>query len=253
MHLTYSKGIIQRSPWLCRKYLYVDLYSACGRYDGCDAGSPLIFIEEAERIGIDYSAIFVDCSKNNLETLETFVPAKAKEKVSYYVGDCKKGAIENLLGEESKENFLGLIYADPNGNPPFASLASVYRLRQYRAVDLLINCPATAIKRDGKSKLSNELEEIKKERWIMRPPLKSSKWQWSFLIGTNWEKMPISKNFFDIETPMGRQAFETINLTGPELKKKNIQPIKLTCDIRSSRQLKLPFCEGRREFASLAV
>lgn len=86
----------------------------------------------------------------------------------------------------------GLLFHDPNGVPSFDVLEEASRDRRTRLMDIAMYFTAAGLKRNlhnGVAPLDQQLRAINKRVWLIREPV--GKHQWSFVIGTNWERFPI--------------------------------------------------------------
>jgi hypothetical protein len=84
--------------------------------------------------------------------------------------------------------------------------------------DIIIHVAATPIKRQFYSSmhplsqcLSEMVKTIGKAIWIVREP--HEHFQWTFLIGTNWDSFPIFKRhgFHGLWTPIGREIMRRLD------------------------------------------
>ena len=111
------------------------------------------------------------------------------------------------------KNSYGLLYHDPNGCINEKMLSNFFRKNETKHLDCLINCSATAIKRNyfSNKSLLIRLKEINKERWLIRKPI--GRWQWTFIIGTNWNAFPDLKKlgFYYLDSEEGQLIFSRLN------------------------------------------
>lgn len=117
----------------------------------------------------------------------------------------------------------GIVFHDPNGvqDLQLDALRPFARTR----LDVLIYYSATAHKRAAKSCYADKIgytmiEDILrsgiKTHWLVRAP--RTRWQWTFIIGTNWSRFPSWKKakFYALESPEGRAAIERCQYTTAE-------------------------------------
>ena len=219
-HLRIVKAIFAKNHYKIPVFHYFDINSGSGKNDG-HSGSPLIFLEEAVRINIHYSAVFIDKDKNNIDSLLKLT--RSYLNVKTYCGDHEE--ILPQLYPSDKSWRYGLLYTDPNGIFNAEILQNISKQPCFSALDVLINCPASAIKRMKNSSKCNDnrtLEDrlgiIQKKHWIIRNSLKNSTWQWTFLLGTNWTNFPefTKIEMVKLNSPRGQAFFEKLNLTSKE-------------------------------------
>jgi len=113
----------------------------------------------------------------------------------------------------------GVVFNDENGVPHFDLLAELSGLPQLHLTEFVIYLPATAVKWDRRvyqrATLLERLTTIKKRFWLIREP--EGRWQWSFLVGTNWPKYPewTKGGLHRLDSARGTAIFERLNLTEP--------------------------------------
>lgn len=225
-HLQVAKGIMSRNKypnWIEPYYLYVDLYAGCGNNLDDVPGSPVIFFDQAKKVDVNGYAVFVEENEYSAELLEDKI--KNIKTCNYkLITDDNANIVKQMVENPPDKKCLGLAYLDPNGIPNFNAIKELSHLKQYDKFDFLINCPATAIKRslgngfcDDSNRLISELVGINKNYWIIREPI--GRWQWTFLIGTNWESFPKFKNlgFHPLSSNKGREIVMHLSYTAKEL------------------------------------
>lgn len=202
------------------RYYYFDLNAGTGvTPDGKKDGSPLIFIQEAERAAIEYNAHMIEVNPDNFKCLDRnlayFGIAAYRSRAiladhnDYMASFC----VPRYRGE------FGLFYTDPTGidDLPFETLA---RLSHYWGkADILMALSAANLKRvgvaHGRPRLIDYLRSIKKRRWVIREP--RGKHQWTFLYGTNgpaprWAK----QGWHPVTSPEGTDILLRLSLTREE-------------------------------------
>lgn len=222
-HMDIVHAVVKKHSWAENRYYFFDINCGPGIKDDED-GSPVIFLEEIARIDIDYKAIFIDINPSNVESLKTVVHENGK--VSIFCGDHAEilpRIIEDDFGASLHKDKYGMLYTDPNGifNDELLTEFSI----RFPRIDILINCPATAIKRvkncsrcsDSRT-LEERIGQIRKDNWIIRDKLTSSRYQWTFLLGSNWDSFPEFRNLemYRINSPKGKVILDDLNWTSRE-------------------------------------
>lgn len=246
-------------------YLYVDLNSGPGKYNDID-GSPLIFKSVANANKTPYLAILSEISKQNCNNLMT----ATSSDTDGYCYDCSTDMLQgsNIAGAFlngggwgivcNEDNVItlnsilnhyktvtdkkpyGMVYVDPNNHEArFDNFHEFFSFSRLRYLDLLIHVSGTSIKRllhtSTTKRIADSISSINKKYWLIRKPY--GIWQWTFLLGTNWDGFPQFKNldFVYIDSDEGREYLRLINNTKEELLSENhIQPINNTYHTRSS-------------------
>lgn len=216
LHLTIANGAMRK--WKQNRYYYFDLNAGQGvNPETGEDGSPLIFVQEAERTPIEYCGYMIEQNDENFNVLQANLNRTSAWRAAAIHADHNEYMID--FCQQKYENSFGLFYADPSGvnDMPFNLLATISRF--WKKADILIAISPTSVKRDrrahNKVDLVERLERIKKSNWIVREPF--SKHQWTFLYGTNgpvptWKK----EGFYSIDSPQGREYLDQINLTKNE-------------------------------------
>lgn len=201
-----------------RCYYYVDMNAGCGRneQEGCD-GSPLVFLKAATALRMPYKAWFIEKEKRNTEDLEA-----ALDHLPDWI--ICRGDHNDIVPEVIKEipNYAnGLFYTDPNGIPSFGLLSSISQIMRVSRMDILIRYAASGGKRAG-YKLADCIAKIDKKFWLVQEPSSNDKWQWTFLLGTNWTKFPEMERirFYRIDSDRGRAILDRLNYTKEELEER---------------------------------
>ena len=220
-HLRIVKAIFDKYQYKLPTYFYFDINAGSGSYEG-KSGSPLIFLEEVTQIDIPYSAIFIDKDEKNIETLSVLTKPY-QPNVKTFCGE-HADILPKLYAKDCQQRY-GLLYTDPNGIFDAEILREFSQNRCYQKLDILINCPAVAIKRMknspkhlDKRTLEERLQFIPKKYWLIRNALKNNSWQWTFLLGTNWTDFPEFKkiDMVKLDSSKGQAFFEKLNLTSKE-------------------------------------
>lgn len=223
-HLHICRGIFAKHrDWLRGVYYFYDIYAGSGINEraGCD-GSPLVFLKEAERLYVPYVATFIDKEPLHAEALARRVARFGRGTTVVYEAD-NAMRLPLLIAAIGKAQPYGIIYADPNGMPPFELLAEVSQCPQCRVLDILIHCSATTLKRFrgafGGKNLMEHLGAIQKSDWLIRDPEGTGKQQWTFLFGTNWPDYPEYKRIklHNIKGREGKAILAGLTYTQAEL------------------------------------
>lgn len=203
------KSVITKHKWAPQIFYYIDLYAGDGSnaMEGCP-GSPVIFLQEIQD-KMKYSASFIEIEPGNTIYLKAAVQFANSHTV--YTGD--NAIILPQIIKSIPRYSYGLIYADPNGIPNFDMLSNASK--HLPKMDILIRCPATAIKRNGNS-LQDFIHRIDKSNWLVQRP--EGKWQWTFLFATNYTEYPTWKklNMHNLQSNEGKEIFRTIAYTEKE-------------------------------------
>lgn len=209
------------------KYFHFDLNCGSGFNEevGC-IGSPIAFVDSASEVGVDaYYAAFCDNDKNAISVLNNNVKIAMDERCHVFSEDnsCFVSKIRNIIIEngENPDKVIGMVLSDPNGtNVPIDALTelsiTVPRL------DIAIHWNAAGFKRSrgrfgvDKPTLELALSRIKKDCWIIRKPI--GIWQWTLLIGRNYNSSEKLEDFYDLSSPSGQSIFAKCNYTADEFK-----------------------------------
>jgi three-Cys-motif partner protein len=217
-HLATCGAIFAKHSWTSDCYQYIDANAGCGHNEavGCE-GSPIIFLREAQEKGILYAAHLVEIDPQNAMLLQATVARWNSHEV--IIGDNRE-IVPDLVAD-LPANSYGLLYTDPNGVPDFDLLAEVSQHPRLKRVDILIRYAASAVKRNkhitGKRML-DYLRMIRKQHWIVCEVDHSDKWQWTFLLGMNWDGLRVMKQygFHYAHSPEGQAIIERLNYTNDE-------------------------------------
>src|SRR5215216_5886656 len=195
MHLVITQAVLRRQSFFKQIYNYLDVTAGKGYVpDSTILGSPLVFLDAAHS-GIfqkSFEAHFIELKKVNFQELMNNVRTYSKQKgwdienqVQFHLGDYQQ-VIPELLGSINNRE-LGLVFIDHSGNVPiFETINYVTRMRP--RMEILIYLSARIIKRihhlTGKS-LLDHIQEISKDFWLIRKPVKWDNLEWTFLLGSN--------------------------------------------------------------------
>lgn len=223
------KGCLSRSYWADQRFHYIDLTAGCGYCDGMP-GSPMIFMDEAERLNVRYQATFIDSNQENCNQLENQAELLGR-KIRVICADNRE-ALSTLTRENGRSRTAryGLIYWDANGASclPAEELRAFLSLRCNSYLDFMGYLSATSRKRCigaglPRPRLMEDLEDIGKKHIHLRQP--SGRHQWTFALCTNWQEAPefSTLGFHRVETRAGQEVKDLLNLTNAERMDKNGQ------------------------------
>lgn len=220
LHMQLCQAITTKNQWADKTYYWLDITAGSG--DNPEArcyGSPLVFIQQAKATRLRYRAAFIEKdSTNALRLAHHLWPYPG----NHLVLNCDHEAVLVELVQRIPQKTYGMIYADPNGEPPFELLSEVSRLSQCKRLDILIYASGTTIKRKRGAHNGRSLVEymggIDKSHWLVRDH--KSKHQWTFLLGTNWPDYPgLNKiDFHSTASDKGMRILAELNLTEQERK-----------------------------------
>lgn len=224
-HIAITKSVIEKHDWASREYVFIDCNAGPGTNNDIDClGSPLVFLDAISGMSISYKAYFVEIKSSNAHSLERVIGRRANCEV---VCDNNQNAVIDIVSSLPDYSY-GLIYTDPNGVPDFQCLLEpTYSLKNAQRLDALIRVSGSSVKRarcagmtDDTRYLSQRLNAIKKH-WIIQRIDPSDKFQWTFLLGTQWRGYKDWKThgFYKINSQKGSEYFSTVDFTKEERKR----------------------------------
>jgi hypothetical protein len=265
MHVPVCKGIISRSEWAHRSYLYVDLYAGPGHLRVPSGriidGSPLIARDVLTRHGLPYHAVHFEQDADTAARLgeALWVPASLLDipdpgSSPVITASCQEGFPAWLAVNGAQRNRFGLVYADPIRDEIPVALFNSAAARLPR-VDLLSYVSATQYKRRGRVRLAEHVRAVGKKHALIRAP--REKWQFTFILWSDWGELPEwnQRGFYRLDSERGRQILDQLNLTAREWKEKANTPLPLEPPYRSyAEYLKHPeFLKVRAEVFARAA
>lgn len=209
-------AIVSTINWRAPAYQYIDITAGCGWNEIPDCrGSPLVFLDEVRKASVLYQAQFIEREEQNALLL--------REKVadhSRVICGNNEEVLPVIVRKLPPKSF-GLVYCDPNGEPPFDLLAKISQLPTMRFMDILIHCSANYIKwffQFRGRRLYDQLAFINKEYWIVQAPHGNK--QWTFLLGLNKDCIEEMRHlgFYYLDDPKAQYIVEKLNLPRYEQK-----------------------------------
>ena len=235
MHLVVTQAVLDRQSFFKQVYKYIDVTAGKGYVPNSTIpGSPLVFLDaiHSDKFHKPFEAHFIEKKKMNFQELKENVYTYAKqnrwkieEAVHYHHGSYQEIIPELLSTVNTRE--LGLIFIDHSGELPiFDTINYITRMRT--RMEILIYLSARVIKRihhlTGKS-LLDYMQEVSKEFWLIKKPVKWDNMEWTFLLGSNVDIFKDYKkiDFYRLDSDEAQSFFPKLNLTSKERMEK-IQP-----------------------------
>jgi len=222
MHLVVTRSVLRRHSFYKRRYRYMDLTAGKGWNPNGLYGSPLLFIEaiKSSDFDIPYRADFIECEKENLNELQHAMHSESQKNgwrlgdIHYHSG-CYEDIICSLLKTKNAQE-LGLVFVDPSGELPTVETLK-FVARQRPGMEILIYISSTNVKRlfPYENKLLSDLiQEIGKDHWLIRKPIPWDQHKWTFLLGSRFPFKTYKKiDFFRLESEEAQSFFPELNLT----------------------------------------
>ena len=151
MHLAITRSVMNKNrSRFYQTYRYIDATAGCGMYIDGMLGSPIRFLERAERFKINYRADFIEQNPININKLKELIESKATHEGwqianLHYHDDCYQAVLPTLLVSRDFRE-LGLLFVDPTGSLPHFDIIAL-TAKQRPRMDILLYISTTNVKR----------------------------------------------------------------------------------------------------------
>lgn len=201
-HSNAVRVIQQKHAW-AGPYFYIETNAGCGWNEKVDViGSPLVALGAlGQRPGLSYQCTFIEKHGPSADLLTRRVLTAGGSESMVINGDHSKVLPTVFIPRAA----FGLVYADPNAltDSPEETLRTFFAKPSTVKIDLLFNLDAHMRRRviAGQEKagtpgnyddLRRLMIRIGKKYWWIREPYVSPGSKWTFLFGSNNEKIKIS-------------------------------------------------------------
>lgn len=219
LHSKIVSHILEKHKWAPNCYYYIDAYAGSGINPEVDClGSPLVFIDAMLDFFLPIKAWFIDIEPENTAQLQCIL----KENPWYNICTGDNSVVVPKIAASLPPSAYGLMYADATNLPNFDLLSEISKIKKLSKFDILIRYSATMIKRTkhvtGKD-MREFLRMINKKEWLIRDVLSGDRYQWTFLLGTNWTDFPAweKQRFHKADSENGQRIFNMCQKTRSEL------------------------------------
>lgn len=216
---------LKNNPYFAHKIHIIDAFAGNGQpTEDSDTTSSEILFDVVSSIDTDRTALWLNdiCERHVIMLREKFT-----DKVNITAFSDKRVYVEIARGltNEKAKNFY-ILFIDPNNinQIGFDELLTLLKMKQAKEMDLIINIPATALKRDTSTPerlrdyVKSIMETQPRKGWLRRP-VSYDKWQWAMIAFFNPQSAPKGKAMYgwcDIESEEGRNAIEYFSTTSKE-------------------------------------
>jgi three-Cys-motif partner protein len=219
LHIDIVKKILrkERNSWIPKCYFFIDAYAGPGENPEVECkGSPLIYLDTIANKDLKSKAWFIDVERKNTMLLKIRIDDnQAYSGLDYTILTGDNKFLVPRVAAGLPKHALGLIYADATNIPDFDMLGTLSKIEALKMFDILIRYPATNIKRTQHLtglQMRDYLRKVQKKHWIIRDILPGDKFQWTFLLGMNFEISDWKKErFYKVDSEEGKLIFDRCN------------------------------------------
>lgn len=231
MHLAVTGAVLNKHPYFIQQYRYIDVTAGKGFTPDGNEGSPLVFLSnvESDELRLPYRADLIECNQTNFSELKNNIRRMKTErdwkcdKLYLYNGQYED-VIPKLFRRKNSKEF-GLVFVDHSGDMPnFEILQNIAEKRP--RMEILIYISATNIKRlhpqTGKY-LTDYMDEMGKDYWLIRKPFCWDSHQWTFLLGSGCDIFGDYKkiDFVRLKSKAAQAFFPKLNLSEKQRQEKS--------------------------------
>jgi len=219
-HMAIVKAITCKYSYLDPYYYYIDATAGPGKIGG-EEGSPLVFIDSARDIQLDYHAYFIEKVADNCLSLMKAISNTHHGNIC--ICNQQYEYVLPQICQEYNDKQFGVLYIDnTNCMADLETLKTVVPLRP--KIDILMYLSATNIKRTPGETLDDYIEALGKEHWLIRKSYYGDKHYFTFLFGYNGPKSLLDKyqtiGLYHIKNDIGRGIYDKMRWTNAERKER---------------------------------